>query len=56
MTGFPALCPEFLPSATLEALEPAQASTHSPRFLLLYGSLRQRAYSRLAVEESTCTA
>jgi arsenic resistance protein ArsH len=27
-------------------------STHAPRFLLLYGSLRQRSFSRLLVEES----
>lgn len=52
MTDFPALAPEFLPSPTLEALESAQVSTHPPRFLLLYGSLRGRSYSRLAVEEA----
>ena len=28
------------------------ASTHKPRILLLYGSLRERSYSRLVVEES----
>lgn len=27
-------------------------STHAPRILLLYGSLRERSYSRLVVEES----
>lgn len=27
-------------------------STHKPRILLLYGSLRERSYSRLAIEES----
>jgi arsenic resistance protein ArsH len=52
VTDFPALSPEFLPSPTLEALEPAHVSTHPPRFLLLYGSLRERSYSRLAVEEA----
>ena len=26
-------------------------STHQPRFLLLYGSLRERSYSRLVIEE-----
>lgn len=30
----------------------AQPATHAPRFLLLYGSLRQRSFSRLLVEES----
>ena len=33
-------------------LRTAQASTHAPRFLLLYGSLRQRSFSRLMVEEA----
>ncbi|WP_189458709.1 arsenical resistance protein ArsH [Jeongeupia chitinilytica] len=28
------------------------ASTHPPRFLLLYGSLRERSYSRLLTEEA----
>lgn len=29
-----------------------QPSPHKPRILLLYGSLRERSYSRLVVEES----
>ena len=29
-----------------------QPSTHKPRILLLYGSLRARSFSRLAVEEA----
>lgn len=29
-----------------------RSSTHKPRILLLYGSLRERSFSRLAVEES----
>jgi arsenical resistance protein ArsH len=33
-------------------LQATQASAHAPRFLLLYGSLRERAFSRLVVEES----
>ncbi|MEY2840818.1 MAG: hypothetical protein RJB60_3117 [Pseudomonadota bacterium] len=33
-------------------LRPAEPSTHAPRILLLYGSLRQRSFSRLLVEES----
>ncbi|MDB4974997.1 MAG: NADPH-dependent reductase [Myxococcaceae bacterium] len=52
MTTLPALSPEFLPTPTLEALAPARVSTHPPRFLLLYGSLRERSYSRLAIEEA----
>ncbi|WP_175959743.1 arsenical resistance protein ArsH [Burkholderia pyrrocinia] len=33
-------------------LRPAVPSTHSPRFLLLYGSLRERSFSRLLIEEA----
>lgn len=33
-------------------LRAAAPSTHAPRILLLYGSLRQRSFSRLVVEES----
>jgi arsenic resistance protein ArsH len=39
-----------VPDAAL--LRPAQPSSHAPRILLLYGSLRQRSFSRLLVEES----
>ncbi len=45
----PALDPAFIhhrPAAGLGALDPA------PRILLLYGSLRERSFSRLVVEES----
>ncbi len=45
--------PEYLQTETfrLEA-PPAQLSTHPPRILLLYGSLRERSYSRLLAEEA----
>ncbi|UJH76264.1 arsenical resistance protein ArsH (plasmid) [Burkholderia cenocepacia] len=33
-------------------LRPASPSTHLPRFLLLYGSLRERSFSRLLIEEA----
>lgn len=36
---------------TIERLQ-ATPSTHPPRILLLYGSLRERSYSRLVVEEA----
>lgn len=36
---------------TKRLLTPEHA-THAPRFLLLYGSLRERSYSRLAAEEA----
>ena len=34
------------------ALFDAPRATHPPRFLMLYGSLRERSYSRLATEEA----
>ncbi|CAM4003448.1 arsenical resistance protein ArsH [Bordetella tumulicola] len=33
-------------------LAPAQRSTHAPRILMLYGSLRERSYSRLLTREA----
>lgn len=48
-SSFPALKPEYLhrsPAAGLGSL------ASPPRILLLYGSLRERSYSRLAVEEA----
>ena len=33
-------------------LRPATPSTHPPRLLLLYGSLRERSFSRLLIEEA----
>ena len=37
---------------TAETLRPATVSTHAPRFLMLYGSLRERSYSRLLTLEA----
>jgi arsenic resistance protein ArsH len=37
---------------TLEKLQPAKTSTHPPRILLLYGSLREKSYSRLLTLEA----
>jgi len=45
----PALDPTYLSRIAASALGPNQ---HPPRILLLYGSLRQRSYSRLCVEEA----
>ncbi|HEY5581120.1 MAG TPA: arsenical resistance protein ArsH [Rhodoferax sp.] len=36
----------------LSKLRPVVTSTHAPRFLLLYGSLRERSFSRLLTEEA----
>lgn len=38
--------------ATLVSTFQTTLSTHKPRILLLYGSLRQRSFSRLVIEES----
>jgi arsenic resistance protein ArsH len=37
---------------TLSGLTPTTSLTHKPRILLLYGSLRERSFSRLLVEEA----
>ena len=37
---------------SLVRLMPAQRATHPPRILMLYGSLRERSYSRLLTEEA----
>ena len=52
LTDFPALAPQFLRQTDHGRLEPADRATHPPRILLLYGSLRERSYSRLLVEEA----
>ncbi|WP_029349560.1 arsenical resistance protein ArsH [Bosea sp. 117] len=47
-----ALDPTHFDRPDAEKLAPAHALTHPPRILLLYGSLRERSYSRLLVEEA----
>ena len=49
---FPSLDEPYLDTPDLAKLTPAQLSTHPPRILLLYGSLRERSYSRFLAEES----
>ena len=48
----PALRRELLTAPDPARLEPASRATHPPRILLLYGSLRERSFSRLLVEEA----
>jgi arsenic resistance protein ArsH len=48
----PALDMQRLRLPDLGALEPTERAQHPPRILLLYGSLRDRSYSRLLVEEA----
>ncbi len=42
----------WLDVPTLDRLVVSQPSSHPPRILLLYGSLRQRSYSRFLAEEA----
>ena len=43
---------EQFPPISANALFDAPRATHPPRILMLYGSLRERSYSRLATEEA----
>ena len=52
MTELAALNPTFLTPVDQERLEMAEPARHPPRILLLYGSLRERSFSRLLVEEA----
>jgi len=52
LTEFPALQTEFADRPTLARLEPSRVSSHAPRILLLYGSLRQRSFSKLLTLEA----
>lgn len=52
MDSFPNLVEEQFRPIDPEALLDAPRSTHPPRILMLYGSLRERSYSRLATEEA----
>ncbi|MEZ2292640.1 arsenical resistance protein ArsH [Variovorax sp. RCC_210] len=48
----PHLDPAHFRAPDLQRLWPAQRATHAPRILLLYGSVRERSYSRLLTEEA----
>ena len=50
--SMPALRAELLAPPDLARLEPPARMQHPPRILLLYGSLRERSFSRLLVEEA----
>jgi arsenic resistance protein ArsH len=52
LADLPQLNAEHFQAPDPERLRPANPSTHAPRILLLYGSLRARSFSRLVVEES----
>ncbi len=48
----PSLDEPYFEVPDLDMLTPARPSTHPPRILLLYGSLRERSYSRFLAEEA----
>jgi arsenical resistance protein ArsH len=50
--AFPSLDEGFLDIPDEGRLTPERVSTHPPRILLLYGSLRERSYSRFLTEEA----
>lgn len=50
--SLPALESAYLDPITAAKLTAQQPSTHPPRILLLYGSLRKRSYSRFLVQEA----
>jgi arsenic resistance protein ArsH len=52
MSNLPALDIAFADRPARESLETTCVSTHPPRFLLLYGSLRDRSFSRLLIQEA----
>jgi arsenic resistance protein ArsH len=48
----PNLDPDHVDQTVQDKLTVIHPSTHPPRILLLYGSLRERSYSRLLIEEA----
>lgn len=52
MNELPNIVADLLHTPNQEQLQPKERATHAPRILLLYGSLRERSFSRLVVEES----
>ena len=52
MKQLPNLFDELIQPVDIEQLIPQTRSQHPPRILVLYGSLRERSYSRLAGEEA----
>jgi len=52
LLDMPSLDATLLPAVAAAALQGAARSTHPPRIGLLYGSVRERSYSRLALLEA----
>ncbi|RYF34831.1 MAG: arsenical resistance protein ArsH [Comamonadaceae bacterium] len=51
-TSLPALATEHFRAGDAAKLWPAQRALHAPRILLLYGSARERSFSRLLTHEA----
>ncbi len=51
-SDLPNIQPDLINIPDMQKVFAAPASTHPPRILLLYGSLRERSFSRLVVQES----
>ncbi|WLG98246.1 arsenical resistance protein ArsH [Pseudomonas sp. FP198] len=45
---------DLIDTPSRERLEPHTPSVHKPRILLLYGSTRERSFSRLVTQEAAC--
>ncbi|MFD2181718.1 arsenical resistance protein ArsH [Rhodoplanes azumiensis] len=52
MDDLPSAAVEHLDLPSWQKLQPTRVSAHPPRILLLYGSLRERSYSRLLTLEA----
>ena len=52
LSDLPNLQAELFQQPDISQLRPASPSQHPPRFLLLYGSLRERSYSKLLTLEA----
>jgi arsenic resistance protein ArsH len=52
MTDLPNIDLELFKSPTLDAIQACSLLNHPPKILLLYGSLRQKSFSRLLAEEA----
>ncbi len=49
---FPNIDPDLIDVPSRERLTPREPSTHKPRILLIYGSTRERSFSRLVTQEA----
>jgi arsenic resistance protein ArsH len=52
VADLPSVTPEHFEVPSLDRLSAAQPSSHKPRILLLYGSLRERSFSRFLAHEA----